>query len=145
MVGTDRVGADRSAVPEGPGDAVDASTSAGTPTPAEALVERHVSAFNAKDLDALLADFTEDARWVTGDYAVPAGGLRDFFGQAMSAVLPTLTVVRVIDGGESVVAEMTEEWTYEGVVKSAALLAVFDLEEGRIARAKIYREGSADA
>jgi hypothetical protein len=113
--------------------------------PARSLVERHVAAFNAKDLDALLADFTEDARWVTGDYEVPAGGLRDFFGQAMSALLPTLTVVRVIDGGDAVVAEMTEEWTHEGAVKRAALLAVFDLEEGRITRTKIYREGSADA
>lgn len=112
---------------------------------AEDLVRRHVAAFNAKDVEALLADFTDDATWITGDHTVPEGGLREFFTQAMGALLPELRVVRVIDGGDVVAAEMTETWTNRGVAKRAALIAVLDLVEGRIARAKVYREGSADA
>lgn len=49
-------------------------------------------------------------------------------------------------------AEMTERWTHEGTAKTAALVAVFDIQAGvfvsdagTIRSAKIYREGSADA
>ncbi|MDR4534383.1 nuclear transport factor 2 family protein [Glutamicibacter sp. PS] len=112
---------------------------------AEQLIARHVNAFNARDLDALLADFTDDTSWVTGDYSVPAGGLREFFDEAMRAILPHLEIRRVIDGGQVVAAELTETWEHQGSTRRAALIAVFDIERGRISRAKIYREGSADA
>lgn len=63
----------------------------------------------------------------------------------MESITPRLSLQRIIDGGEVVAVEMNEEWTYEGVPKTARLVAVFDLAAGKIARAKIYREGSADA
>lgn len=112
---------------------------------AEALVRHHVDSFNAGDAEALLTDFTADASWVTGDYSVPGEELREFFQTAMASLTPQLDLVRVVDGGSVVVAEMTEAWTHDGETKQAALVAVFDLVEGRISRAKIYREGSADA
>ncbi|WP_163543190.1 nuclear transport factor 2 family protein [Occultella kanbiaonis] len=112
---------------------------------AQALVRRHVDSFNAGDAETLLSDFTSDASWVTGDYTVPGGELREFFRSAMASITPRLDLVRVVDGGSVVVAELTESWTHDGEAKRAALVAVFDLVEGRIARAKIYREGSADA
>lgn len=112
---------------------------------AEAIVAEHVHAFNAGDAARLLAGFTDDATWVTGDYAVPPGELRDFFETAMRSLTPQLQVTRVIDGGNAVVAELTESWTHGDVPKTAALIAVFDLSETKIRRAKIYREGSADA
>src|SRR5699024_6797750 len=114
-------------------------------TQAHALVQRHIEAFNTHDVDALLADFTSTATWVTGDYSVPAGELREFFAGAMEALTPQLELRRVIDGGAVVAAEMNEVWTHHDRAKTAALIAVFDLSEGMIARAKIYREGSADA
>jgi uncharacterized protein len=114
------------------------------PTPNAALVARHVAAFNAGDVDALLADFTADATWVTGTYAVPAGQLRNFFRDAMQELAPRLTVRRCIDGGDAVAVEMTESWTFGDRPDSAALVAVFSLREGKIAAAKTYREGSAD-
>jgi ketosteroid isomerase-like protein len=113
-------------------------------TPNAALVARHVAAFNAADVDALLADFTADATWVTGTYAVPPGQLRDFFRDAMQELTPRLTVHRSIDGGDAVAVEMTESWTVGDRPDSKALVAVFSLREGKIAAAKIYREGSAD-
>lgn len=109
------------------------------------LVTRHVAAFNARDVDALLDDFAPSAEWVTGDYAVPGGELREFFTAAMESITPRLRIHRIIDGGGVVAVEMYEEWTYEGVPKTARLVAVFDLAAGKIARAKIYREGSANA
>lgn len=118
----------------------------------EDLVKRHVKAFNDKDVDALLADFTDDATWVTGDYIVPPGGLREFFTGAFDALVPHLTLRRVIDGGDAVAAEMTEQWTHDGTTRTAALIAVFELapgvfisDPGTIRSAKIYREGTADA
>ena len=110
-----------------------------------ALVKRHLDAFNAGDADRLLADFAPDATWVTGDYAVPAGELRSFFEGAMRSLRPHLSLVRTIADHDSVAVEMTETWTYDEVTRRASLIAVFDLADGRIANAKIYREGSADA
>lgn len=112
---------------------------------AHELVNRHIAAFNAQKVDALLADFTTSATWVTGDYAVPEGGLREFFTSAMQSLTPQLSLNRVIDGGEVVAAEMCEVWSTGDEQKSAELMAVFDLIGGTIARAKIYREGTADA
>ena len=112
---------------------------------AEELLHRHIDAFNAGDADRLLADFTPTATWVTGDYTVPGGELRSFFEGAMRSIRPRLALTRTIDGGNTVVAEMTETWTDGGESKSAALVAVFDLDGGKINKAKIYREGSADA
>lgn len=112
---------------------------------ADDLLHRHIEAFNAGDADSLLADFTPTATWVTGDYTVPSGELRPFFETAMRSIRPRLGLIRTIDGGATVAAEMTETWTHQGETKSAALVAVFDLEEGKIDQAKIYREGSADA
>ncbi|GAA3836619.1 hypothetical protein KACC15558_18400 [Brevibacterium ammoniilyticum] len=111
----------------------------------EDLVRRHIDAFNAHDVDALLADFAPATEWVTGDYTVPAGQLREFFVSAMESITPQLSLLRIIDGGDVVAAEMTETWTHNGADRSASLIAVFDLTDGKIARAKIYREGSADA
>lgn len=47
------------------------------------LVNRHIEAFNAQDVDSLAADFAPSDDWVTGDYAVPSGQLREFFTAAM--------------------------------------------------------------
>lgn len=112
---------------------------------AQELVERHIAAFNTQDVDALLTDFTPTATWVTGDYTVPEGTLREFFTSAMESLTPQLSLHRVIDGGEIVAAEMSETWSDGEEQKSAGLVAVFDLNDGKITRAKIYREGSADA
>lgn len=109
------------------------------------LINRHISAFNAHDVDALLADFASSATWVTGDYTVPEGHLREFFTSAMESLTPQLSLHRIIDGGDVVAAEMSEDWSHEGEAKRARLISVFDLSDGKITQAKIYREGSADA
>ncbi|WP_453985194.1 nuclear transport factor 2 family protein [Brevibacterium casei] len=77
--------------------------------------------------------------------STPAGELREFFATAMESITPQLTFRRLIDGGDVVAVELTETWTHGGVGKTASVVAVFDLIDGRITRSKIYREGSADA
>lgn len=109
------------------------------------LVRRHVAAFNAHDVALLLEDFAPRATWVTGKHRVPEGELPEFFASAMQGLTPHLELHRIIDGGDTVAAEMTETWAHDGAAKSAALMAVFDLANGKIVRAKIYREGSSDA
>ncbi|QOR71855.1 nuclear transport factor 2 family protein [Ruania alkalisoli] len=109
------------------------------------LIRRHLNAFNSGDVDALMADLHPDATWVTGDHEVPPGTLREFFATAMAGLTPHLELHRIIDGAGVVAAELTETWTHDGQHRQAALVAIFDLRDGRIARAKIYREGSADA
>lgn len=111
---------------------------------ARALVDRHIAAFNARDVDALLADFTDSASWITGDYVVPEGGMREIFTEAMQSLTPRLSLQRVIDGGDVVAVEVREAWSRDGSEKSAELVAVFDLEDGKVSQAKVYREGSAD-
>lgn len=108
------------------------------------LVQRHINAFNDRDVDALLADFVPSAVWVTGDYTVPEGQLREFFTSAMESLLPQLTLRRAIDGGNAVAIEMTGEWTHDATAKSADLIAVFDLDAGKVSRVRIYRGGTAD-
>lgn len=108
------------------------------------LVQRHINAFNDRDVDALLADFAPSTVWITGDYTVPGGQLRDFFTSAMESLTPQLTLRRAINGGNVVAIEMTEQWTHDATAKSADLIAVFDLDDGKISRARIYREGTAD-
>lgn len=111
----------------------------------EDLLSRHIAAFNSRDVDGLLADFAPGMEWVTGDYTVPAGRLREFFTEAMGSITPRLSLRRIIDGGDVAAVEMNETWTLDGIEKSAEIVAVFDVSDGQIARAKIYREGTADA
>lgn len=113
--------------------------------PTHDLVRRHIDAFNAGDADRLLADFAPDAVWVTGDHTVPPGELRPFFEGAMRSLRPHLALVRIVGGGDAVAVEMVETWTHEDATKIAALVAMLDVADGRISRAKVYREGSADA
>lgn len=108
------------------------------------LVHRHIEAFNSRNVDALLADFAPSADWITGKYTVPEGQLREFFTAAMESLTPQLVLRRAIGGEDAIAVEMTETWVHEATPKSADLVAVFDLDSGKITRARIYREGTAD-
>lgn len=116
-----------------------------TTTDAAAAVHRHVGAFNARDLDALLAGFTEDAVWITGSTTVRGrAALTELFDEAMRGLLPTLEVRDVIAEGARAACQMTETLTYGGETRSYPIAAFYVLRDGRIASAKVYREGSAD-
>jgi hypothetical protein len=112
---------------------------------AAAVVRRHVEAFNARDLDALMAGFTEDASWVTGTSTAQGHGeLAELFAGAMAGLLPTLAIRDLLAEGDRAACQMTETLTVAGEESTFFIAGFYQLRGGRIASAKIYREGSAE-
>ncbi|MFE2538601.1 nuclear transport factor 2 family protein [Actinacidiphila glaucinigra] len=116
-----------------------------TTTDAAAAIRTHVRAFNARNLDALLAGFTDDAVWITGTTTVRGrAALTGLFDEAMRGLLPTLEVSDLLAEGDRAAGQMTETLTYRGERRTCPIAAFYELRDGRIASAKVYREGSAD-
>jgi hypothetical protein len=114
------------------------------PDPA-AAVRGHVDAFNARDLDRLMAGFADDAVWITGTTTVRGHAeLTDLFASAMAGLLPTLVIESLLVGGDRVACQLTETLTVDGEERTFSIAGFYELRGGRIAAAKIYREGSAD-
>ncbi|WP_246631386.1 nuclear transport factor 2 family protein [Pseudonocardia nigra] len=108
------------------------------------VLARHLDAFNRQDLDTLLDGFTADARWVTGTSSFRGRAeLADLFRGAFP-VSPTLRPLSVLAAGDRVAAELREYLVHDGVPAEFAIAGFYRIESGRIAAAKIYREGSAD-
>lgn len=108
-------------------------------------LEAHVAAFNDRDLDALLAGFTDDATWITGTTTARGRAeLASLFGEAMGALLPTLTIDNVIGHGDQAAAQLTETLTANGTDRTYAIAGFYRFRGGLISSAKIYREGSAE-
>lgn len=115
-------------------------------TEIEELLRAHVDAFNDRDLDALMAGFADDARWVTGrSTASGRAELTELFAGAMKGILPTLTIRELITGPGRAAAEMVEEYTHDGVAHVDHIAGFYVFRDGLIVSAKIYREGSADS
>ncbi|ONI81216.1 hypothetical protein ALI144C_22035 [Actinosynnema sp. ALI-1.44] len=113
-------------------------------SPAE-VIRRHVAAFNARDLDALMAGFTDDAAWVTGVTALRGRDeLTVLFRDAMTQLLPSLTIDTLLADGNRVACQLTETLTANGERHTFPLAGFYQIRGGRIATAKIYREGTAD-
>jgi len=109
------------------------------------VVTRHIDAFNAHDLDALMACFSIDASWTTGvDRFQGAAALRTLFAGAFEALAPRLSLKNLLVQGDQVACELREDYSVEGVDRTDHIAGFFRVEAGRIAAAKIYREGSAD-
>jgi len=110
----------------------------------EDVIRAHVDAFNRRDLGAVVAGFTQDAVWITGQTTVCGhAGLAELFGGAMTGLLPTLTVQNLIAVAGRAAAQMTEELTVHGVRRVESIAGFYVVRGGLIASAKIYREGSA--
>lgn len=112
---------------------------------AAAVIREHVNAFNSRDLERLLAGFTDDAAWVTGTTVVRGQHeLAELFKEAMEGLLPALTIVSLLVQDHRVACELTETVTVNGDQRTFSIAGFYRLREGRIASAKIYREGSAE-
>lgn len=109
------------------------------------VVRRHVEAFNSRDLDALLAGFTDDAVWITGTSAARGRAeIAELFAGAMAGLLPRLVVENLLASGDRAACQLTEELTAGGDELTFSIAGFYQLRDGRIASAKIYREGSAE-
>jgi hypothetical protein len=117
----------------------------GTDRDPAAVVLRHIDAFNAHDLDALMACFSTDPSWATGvDRFQGAAALRALFAGAFEALAPRLSLQTLLVQGDQVACELREDYSAEGVDRTDHIAGFFRVEDGRITGAKIYREGSAD-
>ena len=113
-------------------------------TPRE-LLQAHLDAFNARDLDALMAGFAADAVWRTGtDTATGRPELAELFGWAMANILPVLTLSSLVAEGDLAACELTETLTHEGVTSAVPIAGFYRFRDGLIVSATVYREGSAD-
>lgn len=107
------------------------------------VVRAHVDAFNAGDVDALIAGFADDAVFVTGDHmVVGARGLRAMFGEALADLSPTMELRAMVVQHGVVACELTERLTVEGAEFHFALAAFYTVARGQIVRVKVYREGA---
>lgn len=109
------------------------------------VVGEHVAAFNARDLDRLLACFTADATWVTGsDRLRGTAELANLFASAFTELNAKLTIQNMVGGGDWVACELHEQFVVDGVARVDHIAGFYRVESNRITTAKIYREGSAD-
>jgi uncharacterized protein (TIGR02246 family) len=111
----------------------------------EALIRTHVEAFNTHDLETLMSGFADDAVWITG--RTTARGrteLTELFAGAMEGLLPALTIQNLIVGTDRAACQMVEVFTFDGTERVEHIAGFYEIADGRIASAKIYREGSAD-
>ena len=107
------------------------------------VVRAHVDAFNAGDVDALMAGFADDAIFVTGDHVVVgARGLRAMFSDALANLSPRMQLRASVVQHGVVACELTESLTVEGAQFDFALAAFYTVRRGQIVRVKVYREGS---
>ena len=110
------------------------------------VVRAHVDAFNAGDVDALMAGFTDDAVFVTGDHMViGARGLRAMFSDALANLSPSMELRATVVQHGVVACELSESLTVEGTEFRFSLAAFYTVQRGQIARVKVYREGGEPA
>lgn len=105
----------------------------------KAVIERVYAAFNAGDIQTVLANMTSDAEWINyGPAEVPycgnfTGRIMDFFmGIAGSSTEGRVTVERWRTGGDLVVSEGVFSANVNGSPMEAAFGHVFTLSEGKI-------------
>jgi uncharacterized protein len=110
------------------------------------VVRAHVEAFNAGDVDALMAGFADDAVFVTAEHmVVGTRGLRAMFGDALANLAPAMELRATVVQHGVVACELTERLTVEGAQFSFQLAAFYTVQRGQIVRVKVYREGAEAA
>jgi hypothetical protein len=109
------------------------------------IVDAHVQAFNAGDIDGLMAGFADDAVFATGEHLVVGHrGIAAMFRDALTNLAPSLDVRVAVAQGDVVACEMVEHLTVEGTGFEFALAAFYTVRRGQIVRVKVYREGTAE-
>jgi uncharacterized protein len=111
------------------------------------VVREHVAAFNAGDLDGVMAGFEEAAVFSTGaEVLVGARAIRALFAGAFSAPFEARLELRATTvEGDTAACELVEHLALDdGSSHLVAMAAFYTVRDGRLARVKVYREGTAD-
>lgn len=103
-----------------------------------AVVEAHLSAFNARDADLVAALFADDATMAAGDQLVVGRrGLHAAFADSFAGPLhPTLELRRAVVEGDTAACELAQH--LPGATLEVA--AFFTVRDGELVRLRIYRE-----
>ena len=106
------------------------------------VVEEHIRAFNACDLDAVMAGFDDDAVFSTADQlAVGARAISRLFAESFDAPASArLDLLRAVVDDDTVGCELTEQISVEGIQHVLDVAAFYTVRSGRIARVRIYRD-----
>lgn len=114
-------------------------------TDTRAAVLTHLEAFNRHDTAALLAGFGPEAVWVTGqDTFRGAAELAGLFDDELWALRPALELLSLVVEADRAAARLRETLTVDGELRTFGIAAFFDVANGLIRAAQIYRAGSAD-
>jgi len=122
----------------------DGEASAATETLA---VSAYVDAYNARDLEAMIALMHDDVQWlsVEGDtVSVFANGKSNLTEQMRSYISSPIATTSEIDGeatvdGRFVAVREIARWTgQDGALRSQSALAVYEFEDGLIRRVYYY-------
>jgi len=107
-----------------------------------AVVEAHLAAFNAADLDAVMDGFAGDAVLSMADHTViGARAIRALFADSFaSPVAAELTVTRTVVHGDTIACELTEQLTVEGSTHTIDVAAFYTVRDGHLVRVRIYRD-----
>ncbi len=105
----------------------------------------HIRAFNAHDTSGLLQGLATDAVWRTGTGRFQGrAALEDVFDPWLWTLDPSLEISNILVDGDGVAAQLVEQLTLDGEVRRMDIAVFFEVTDGKIAQAKVYREGSAD-
>lgn len=121
---------------------------AGASEPVDAVqaVREHLAAFNTGDLDALAASFTEDAVFAAGgEVVIGRRAIAGVFADALAAPVEAVLELRraVVDGSE-IACELVERLGADEDAPELAVAAFYSVRNGRLARARVYRDHGAD-
>ena len=108
------------------------------------VVRRHIDAFNARDLEALVACFSTDATWITGTDAFQgSAAYPELFGVAFAELSPQLHLRNLVAQDDVVACELREH-SVGGVEHTDHVGLLRHLVPVADHRREIYREGLAD-
>jgi hypothetical protein len=112
--------------------------------PSEAVLA-HIAAFNAGDVEQLVAGFAPDAIFVNGSTSVRGhSDLARFFGDAIRVFRPSLTVTNLLGGGQHVACELVERVESDGETRLLDKAAFYRVVDGRIVSGRVYIDDPAD-
>lgn len=115
----------------------------GTEETAElAVVEAHLTAFNRRDIDAVMAGFDTDAVFtMAAQLIVGARAIRQAFADSFAVdARARLDLQRAVVEGDTVACELTERIEAQGITHSLDVAAFYTVRNGLLARVRIYRD-----
>jgi len=105
------------------------------------IARAYYDAMNSRDLDAIMAVYTEDAKtWVLGEG--PYAGFHDVSREALAGFLEAFsirfTILSMIAEGDKVALEVESEGTLAGKPYSNRYHNLITVRDGRVAELKEY-------